>query len=185
MGILVVYETVEGQTRKIAQFAESAVRQAGLDVIAHNTADTTKPVSFADVEKVILAAPVHERRHPKVFEAFIAANLPELAARNTLMLSVSLKAAFPDSLEEAEDFLIEMKMRTGFTPDAEALVAGAVRGKSYDYYAAMIIQHVVMRNRDYELHNGEREFTDWDALGTKISEFLGSKSGSRPTAGQG
>lgn len=172
MSVLIIYETVEGQTGRIARFAEAEVRKAGLDAALLNTAEQAQPVSFAGVEKVILAAPVHERRHPKAFEDFIAANLPELAARNTLMLSVSLKVALPDGVEEAEDFLIEMKMRTKFTPDAEALVAGAVRSKSYDYYAAMIIKHVVLRGRDYELQDGEREFTDWAALGKKISEFL-------------
>jgi menaquinone-dependent protoporphyrinogen oxidase len=173
MSVLIIFETVEGQTGRIARFAKKEARRAGLDVALLDTADTSRSVSFDGVEKVILAAPVHERRHPKAFETFIAENLAELAARDTLMLSVSLKAAFPDSMEEAEDFLIEMKMRTGLAPDAEALVAGAVRSKSYDYYAAMIVKHVVMRERDYELENGEREFTDWDALGKTISAFLG------------
>jgi menaquinone-dependent protoporphyrinogen oxidase len=172
MSVLIIYETVEGQTGRIARFAEAEAHKAGQDVVLVNTADQKQPVSFAGVDKVILAAPVHERRHPKAFETFIADNMPELAQRDTLMLSVSLKAAFPDSMEEAEDFLLEMKMRTGLKPDAEALVAGAVRSKSYDYYAAMVIQHVVMRERDYKLEDGEREFTDWAALEKVISGFL-------------
>lgn len=171
MSVLIIFETVEGQTGRIARFAEAEARKAGLDAALFDTAGG-KPVSFAGVEKVILAAPVHERRHPKAFEDFIAANLPELAARKTLMLSVSLKVAFPEGVEEAEDFLTEMKMRTKFTPDAEALVAGAVRSKSYDYYAAMIVKHVVLRDKEDELTEGEREFTDWTALGKKISEFF-------------
>ena len=172
MSVLIIYETVEGQTGRIARFAEAEVRKSGQDAVLLDTSNQAQPVSFAGVDKVILAAPVHERRHPKAFEEFIADNLPELAGRNTLMLSVSLKIAFPDGVEEAEDFLTEMKMRTRFTPDDEALVAGAVRSKSYDYYAAMIIKHVVLRDREDELKEGEREFTDWAALKKKISEFL-------------
>lgn len=178
MSVLIIYETVEGQTGRIARFAEAQAQKAGQDVVLVNTADQKQPVSFGDVDKVILAAPVHERRHPKAFEAFIAGNLDALSARDTLMLSVSLKAAFPDSMEEAEDFLTEMKMRTGLKPDAEALIAGAVRSKSYDYYAAMIIRHVVMRGQEYELENGEREFTDWDALRAAISAFLAADASS-------
>lgn len=178
MSVLIVFETVEGQTRKIARFAESHVLKAGLNVTPFNTADQTTPVSFDGVEKVILAAPVHERRHPKAFEEFLAANLPALESRDTLMLSVSLKAAFPESMEEANDFLIEMKMRTGFTPDSEALVAGAVRTKSYDYFAAMIVQLVVLRGQDYDVEDGEREFTDWKALEAKLSEFLAAGASS-------
>lgn len=176
MTVLIVFETVEGQTRKIVRFAEAELRKAGFDVALCDTADRTQPVSFANVDKVILAAPVHERRHPKAFEAFIAAHLDQLKARHTLMLSVSLKAAFPDGLEEAQDFLIEMEMRTGFTPDAEALVAGAVRSKSYDYYSAMIVQHVVLRGQDYDVKDGGREFTDWSALKATISAFLATEA---------
>jgi menaquinone-dependent protoporphyrinogen oxidase len=172
MAVLIIFETVEGQTRKVARFVESAVRKAGLDAVPVNTAEPTGPVSFEGVDKVILAAPVHERRHPKAFEEFVTANLDRLKECDTLMLSVSLKAAFPETLEEAQDFLVEMEMRTGFTPDAEALVAGAVHTASYDYFSAMIVQYVVLRGQDFDLKDGEREFTDWAALQKTVSDFL-------------
>ena len=172
MRVLVVYDTVEGQTGKVVEFVQKLAREAGAEVFARRTSDAPLPVSFAGVDKVILAAPVHERRHPKAFEAFITENLPQLAARKTLMLSISLKAAFPDTQEDAEDFLVEMKMRTGLKPTAEALVAGAVRGKSYDYYSQMVVDQVLMSGRDIELENGEREFTDWDALRDTVTGFL-------------
>lgn len=172
MSVLVVFETVEGQTHKIAGFVRDQALNAGLSAVMFNTADETKAVSFDGIEKVILAAPVHERRHPRAFENFVATNLNELTARDTLLISISLKAAFPDGLEEAKDFLIEMEMRTGFTPDAEALVAGAVRTKSYDYFTTMIVQHVVLKGQDYNLEGGEREFTDWEALATTVTVFL-------------
>ena len=175
MAVLIVFDTVEGQTRKIARFVDGKLREAGLESKLYNTADAPPPVSFDGVDRVILAAPVHERRHPKAFEAFIADNRDQLKARRTLMLSVSLKAAFPESLEEAQDFLTEMEMRTDFTPDAEALVAGAVRTLSYDYFASTIVQHVVLRGQDYDLKDGEREFTDWAALEATLQAFLADK----------
>lgn len=119
-----------------------------------------------------MAAPVHERRHPKAFEAFVSASLYELTARPTLLISVSLKAAFPEGLEEAQDYLTEMEMRTGFEPNMEALVAGAVRTSSYGYYESQIVQSVALAGRKVELTDGVREFTDWDALGRQISEIL-------------
>ncbi len=179
MTILIIFETVEGQTRKISRFVENESRKSGQDVVLVDTANKTTPVSFAGVDKVILAAPVHERRHPKKFETFIADNLYKLESRETMLISVSLKAAFPECLEEARDFLIEMEMRTGLTPDVEALVAGAVRPSSYDYFATHIMRHVVLRGRNYDLDEGEHEFTDWKALATKLSKFLtaGTSSG--------
>jgi menaquinone-dependent protoporphyrinogen oxidase len=172
MSVLIVFETVEGQTRKIADFIEAACRKVGRDVVVADVADLTTAVSFDGVDRVILAAPVHERRHPKNFEAFIAVHLDALDACATMMVSVSLKAAFPECREEALDFLIEMEFRTGLNPNVEALVAGAIRPSGYDYYAANIMKNVVLKGQDYSPAEGEREFTDWAALDATLTAFL-------------
>ena len=178
MTVLILFESVEGQTRKIARFAEKEIRKAGQDVVLVDAADRTAPVSFEGVDKVILAASVHERRHPKAFEVFLAASRNELEALRTLLISVSLSAAFPDGLEDAQDYLTELKMRTRFTPDFEALVAGAVRTSRYDYFATQVVRHVVLRGRDYDPGDGEHEFTDWNALAKTLSAFLATDASS-------
>jgi len=172
MAVLIIFATIEGHTGKVARFAEDEVRKAGQEAVLVDAADQTATVSFEGIDKVILAAPVHERRHPKEFEMLLAAERRELEARKTLLISVSLSAAFPEGLEEAGEYVVEMKMRTGFTPDAEALVAGAVSSSRYDYFASQVVRHIVLRGRDYDPAAGEREFTDWDALRTEISKLL-------------
>jgi menaquinone-dependent protoporphyrinogen oxidase len=172
MEILVIFETIEGQTRKIVEFVEDRIRRAGHGVRRFDTADRLGTLSFDGIDKVVLAAPVHERRHPKAFEVFVSASHEELKQRPTLMISVSLKAAFPESLEEAEDYLTEMKMRTGFKPDKEVLAAGAVRTSSYGYFESQIVQNVVLAGQRVDLVDGVREFTDWEALGAELDAFL-------------
>ncbi len=177
MTVLIVYGTVEGQTGKIARFVNDVVEAAGKDTQLVDTEDQTAPVSLDGVEHVILAAPVHERRHPKPFEVFIEAQREELSKRKTLVLSVSLKVAFPDGQEEAKDYLTEMLMRTHFEPTATALVAGAVRPGSYGYFETEIVRHVVFKDQDVDPSDGKREFTDWDALEERVSSFLKDESG--------
>lgn len=172
MKVLIAFETVEGQTRKVAEFVEKKIRAAGHDVQVFDTADRLGILSFDGIDRVVLAAPVHERRHPKGFEVFVSASHSELKARSTLLISVSLKAAFPEGLEEAQDYLTEMKMRTSFKPNMEILVAGAVRTGSYGYYESQVVQNVALAGHKVELIDGEREFTDWDTLGVEIAEFL-------------
>jgi len=172
MEILVIFETVEGQTRKIVQFVEQQVRVAGHEVRLFDTADRLGVLSFDGIDRVVLAAPVHERRHPKGFEVLVSASLDDLNVRQTLMISVSLKAAFPEGLEEAQDYLAEMKMRTSFSPKQEVLAAGAVRTSSYGYFESQIVQNVVLAGRSVELVDGFREFTDWAALSAEIASFL-------------
>ena len=172
MTVLILFATVEGQSGKIARFAEKEVRESGQEVVLVDADELTDRVPFEGADKVILAAPVHERRHPKNFEMLVAANRNELEVRKTLLLSISLNAAFPEGYEEAKDYITELKMRTKFTPRMEAIVAGAVRTTSYDYFATRILQHVVLRGKNFDPSEGDHEFTDWDALSATISEFL-------------
>jgi menaquinone-dependent protoporphyrinogen oxidase len=172
MEVLIIFETVEGQTRKISDFVEQRIRTAGHVVRLFNTEDRLGLVSFDGIDRVVLAAPVHERRHPKGFEVFVSTSRDELKARPTMLISVSLKAAFPEGLEEAQDYLTEMEMRTDFKPDKEILAAGAVRTGSYGYFENQVVQNVVLGDRNVDLVDGVREFTDWDTLGTEIDLFL-------------
>ena len=172
MKVLIIFETVEGQTRKIVGAIENQVRSAGHDVQLFDTNDRLAALSFDGIDKVVLAAPVHERRHPAGFEVLVGASRDALKARDTLLISVSLKAAFPEGREEAQDYLIEMKMRTGFEPDKEMLLAGAVRTASYGYFESQIVQNVALEGREIELVDGVCEFTDWGALREDVDKFL-------------
>ncbi len=139
MNVMVIFETVEGQTGKIVQHIAGGIEGLGHSVKKIDTANKRVQASFEGLDKVILAAPVHERRHPKTFEFFVATSRDALDEHDTLMISVSLKAAFEDGLEDAQDFLTEMKMRTGFSAMRQLLLAGAVRQGSYDYFASQIL----------------------------------------------
>ncbi|WP_071797020.1 flavodoxin domain-containing protein [Natronohydrobacter thiooxidans] len=172
MDIVILFETVEGQTGKIVGVVAEQARDLGHRVTLCDTAQKTVNGALNGADRVILAAPVHERRHPRSFEAALVAARAELAARPTLMLSVSLKAAFPDGLEEARDYLIEMEMRTGLRPTQEVLVAGAVRLNAYDYYERQIVRHVALAGHEVALGESGREFTDWSALEAQVAAFL-------------
>lgn len=172
MNVMIVFQSIEGQTAKIARAVGAQATEAGHGVRVVNLAGSDEPPPIDEADAVILAASVHERRHPEVFEIYITAHRKELEARKTLLLSVSLKAAFPEGEEEAGDYLTELKMRTLFEPSAEALVAGAVRSGAYDYFQSEVLRHVVLREHAYDPNEGPHEFTDWDALDRLVGDFL-------------
>jgi menaquinone-dependent protoporphyrinogen oxidase len=176
MTLLVIFESFEGQTRKIATFVAEQSRIARHTVRLFNAADEIAAISFDGIDKVILAAPVHERRHPAAFEGLVAANREALTTRPTLFLSVSLKAAFEQGMEEARDYVDEWEMRTGFKPEKAVLVAGAVRSDSYGRLESEIVQSVVVEGCRIALVDGVHEFTDWKDLEAKIRIFLGDSA---------
>ncbi len=171
MNVLVIYATIEGQTGKIARFVSEELEKLGHTAVLID-ANEPSEISFEQVDAVILAAPVHERRHPQNFEALLSAHAADLATKRVFFLSISLNAAFPEGMEEAGEYVTEMKMRTGLDPEREMLVGGAIRIDQYDYFAMQVLQHVVLRDKDYKPGEGRNEFTDWDALSSNLAEFL-------------
>lgn len=172
MSVLIAFGTIEGQTEKIARFVEEVVRRSGHRVVVFDTVDRGSNALFDGIETVILAASVHERRHPKSFEDFVSAHRTDLASRKVMLLSVSLNAAFEEFLDDAQDYADEVMMRTGLTPAETVLVAGAVRPESYDAYARRVLSRVVLRGRTFDPTKDAHEFTDWTALEASVSEFL-------------
>jgi menaquinone-dependent protoporphyrinogen oxidase len=170
MNILIGYSSQEGQTRKIAQFLGEVAKRLGHGAQLVNLDASGANLELGTFDRVILAGSVHERRHAPGFESFITQNADTLHRLKTLLLSVSLNAAFAEGLEDAQDYLDEMKLRTNFTPTAEALIAGAVRRESYDAYAEHVVRDVLLQGRD--TLEASREFTDWEALEATVSGFL-------------
>jgi menaquinone-dependent protoporphyrinogen oxidase len=175
MQTAIIFATVEGHTGKICRFVRMVLEQAN-HAPAVFDAESLRPVSLEGMDNVILIAPVHERRHPDHFEATLTALAEPLAKRPTLMLSVSLSAAFPEGREEAQDYLDEMKMRTGSSPTREALVAGAVKLDRYDYFAEQVVKLVVLRDKAYVPSQGSHEFTDWTKLRDTVESFVGQSA---------
>ena len=99
-------------------------------------------------------------------------SLAELQGRPTLFLSVSLSAAFPDGMFEAQSYVDEFLVSTGWKPTQSLLIAGALRYDEYDYFKAQIIEHVVLKCREVEGAKGDYEFTDWDTLCRAVESFV-------------
>lgn len=163
MSIMIIHASIEGQTARIARYVRDLLEEEGPQVQMVDTERDPSKASFSGVDQVVLAAPVHERRYPAGFEAFVAARLSDFEAPQTVMLAVSLAAAFPEKMDDARDFQMEFEMRTGFTPDEVHYVAGALRPSSYGYFENQILRHVVLQGAEID-PTTKREFTDWEAI---------------------
>ncbi len=163
MSILLIHASIEGQTAKVARYMRDLLEAEGPPVTMVDTEAAVPKIDFAAFDHIVLAAPVHERTYPDGFEAFAAGHKNDLATKPTLMLAVSLAAAFPEKLEDAWDFQQEFQMRTGFIPDEVQYVGGAVRPSSYGYFESQIMRYVVLHGVKVDAST-EREFTDWEAI---------------------
>jgi menaquinone-dependent protoporphyrinogen oxidase len=163
MKILIAYGTTEGQTQKIAMAIGARVQELGHDAHVFDTA-SLEDIDVASYDRIVVAGSVHHERHQESVEVFVIASLPELQKRPTLFLTVSLSAAFPEGVSDAQRYADIFLRNTGWKPTASLLVAGALRYDEYDYFKAQIIQHVVLKCREVEGAKGDYEFTNWERL---------------------
>ena len=175
MNILVVYGTTEGQTRKIGERVAARIRENGHQVELRNSAHWQNDFQIDSFDKVIIAGSVHEKRHQRSLEIFVMAGRDKLQSIPVLFLSVSLSAAFKGGLDEAQAYVDSFTEYTEWKPTRTLLVAGALRYEEYDYFMEQIVQHVVLEGRDVDQEKeGDREFTDWEALMTAVDDFVNS-----------
>jgi menaquinone-dependent protoporphyrinogen oxidase len=127
-----------------------------------------------EFDGIILAGSVHENEHQEVLGSFIVAHRAALATRRTLLLSVSLSAAFEGTLAEAEGYVQSFCESLNWHPDNYLLVAGAIKHAAYGYYQEMIIQFKVLPKRPIENPEEDHEFTDWASLEKAIVDFAGT-----------
>ena len=89
----------------------------------------------------------------------------------TLLISVSLCAAFAEGQSEARDYIKEMGLRTDFSPNGILLVGGAIKFSKYHEYEAQVIKLIGLHLRKRDDVDNDRVFTDWIKLESDIKKF--------------
>lgn len=171
MDILIAYATTEGQTGKIARFC--ADRLAAQEHEPHLLHVEHGGEDMPDCAAAILAASVHIGKYQTALESFALRHAPRLNARPTLLLAVSLAAAGEDA-DEWDDLarIAEgFQARTGWRAGQVAQVAGAFRFSQYDFFRRLAMRWIAHQKGQQVDPQGEREYTDWAALGALVDEF--------------
>lgn len=174
MKFVIAYATTEGQTKKIASFVSSKLADIGHQISLKDLSDYSGGFKLEGCDGVILAGSVHENQHQEVLGSFIVAHKSVIESKRTLLLSVSLSAAFEATIKEADGYVKSFCDNLDWHPDKYLLVAGAIRHAAYGYYQEMIIQHHVLPRRPVEISEEDHEFTDWESLEKAIVDFAGT-----------
>lgn len=172
MGVLVLYSTVEGHTRKIAEAVARQFENDGHEVALTATSDPgyCDPGTF---DAAILLAPIHMGNYPPDFVRYIQNWKASLNAVPNALITVSLAIASKneDEREEAMSFPAKLAEQTGWNPLERHHAAGALKYLEYDFFKRWIMRRIaaaeggpVDTSKDYEL-------TDWAALSAFITGF--------------
>lgn len=173
MTVLVLYATVEGHTRKIAEHAADKLEKSGQAVVL---ADVREP-GFAipgRFDGVLICAPIHIGRYPSSVAQFLIDWKAALVEVPTALVSVSL-GIHSDSAEdraEAESYPAKLERKTGFHIAKVHHAAGALKYLEYDFFKRMLMRQIASKESGPVDTSRDHEFTDWAALDAFVQTFI-------------
>lgn len=172
MNIAIIYASIEGHTSRIAQFVQETVTKEGHSSTLVDAGRKAPSYSFDGIDKIIMAAPVHRKRHPVKFENFLRTNREGLTEYQTLLFSISLCAAFYEGIGEAYSYVNELSKRSKFSPSKVVLLAGALQFDKYHDYESQVVRFIGLELKRYESIKSDREFTNWQTIEKNVCKFL-------------
>jgi len=172
LNVLIVYGTTEGQTRKIAEWTASHVRQRGHDAELRDSASVESGAALERFDAFIVVASVHQDYHQETVRDFVTAHRQILDAKPSAFISVSLSAVLEGAQPEAQRYAETFLSATGWRPAKTLLLGGALRYTDYDYFQEQIVRFIVTKGGAPGRGREDREFTDWNELAAFIDGFL-------------
>ena len=173
MRILILYATVEGHTRKIAETLTSEFEAHYMDVILTNVSDPgyCDPGTF---DAAVLCAPIHIHRYPSEFVKYIQSWKSSLQEVPTALVTVSLAIASDkvDERQEAEEYPQILVSKTGWLPDHYHHAAGALKFLEYDFFKRWMMRRISDAEGGPVDTSKDHELTDWSALKAFAEEFV-------------
>ena len=172
MNVLIVYGTTEGQTRKIAAWTATHIRERGHQVELRDSAALASDLKLGTCHAFIVAASVHHERHQDAITNFVFAHHELLNTKPSAFISVSLSAVLEDERTEAQKYVDRFVSMTGWQPRMTLLLGGALRFTEYDYFQEQVVKFIVMKRSGAPSPERDHEFTDWNALADFVNRFL-------------
>lgn len=175
--IALIYSTVDGQTRQIADHMATHLREMGHPVELFNLQDLPADLDYQSYDGVIFGAPIRQGSFPRSLSRLVKGLERELQQVPTAFYSVSLFEAAQDEevREEVQEIFNRFMAKTGLHPLIYASFAGALPFSRYGFMQRMLMQ-AMARRLTGELQidtNTDYEFTDWVAVDEFVEQFLG------------
>lgn len=173
MRFLLIYSTIEGQTRKITNHIAERLSAGGHDITLMDATDVKSAPSAEAFDAVFAAAPLHIGSFPMPFRQFVRNNATTLMSRPGAFVTVSLSAASedPHEVEEVGAIAEKFSKETGWWPVSTHHAAGALKYTEYDFFRRWMLKRISQKEGGPTDTSRDHEFTDWAALDAFVDGF--------------
>lgn len=172
MKILIIYGTVEGQSRKIARFMEDVLQNVGHQVVIADA--TEEPPSPEGYDLVVVGSSIHMHKYNNAVRDYIMEHVESLNEIPSAFYSVCMAVAsdIPEEHEEAADIAKSFLKQTGWNPLTVWQIAGALRYTKYDYFKRLIMRMIAKKQGGATDTSQDYEYTDWEEVNELITDFV-------------
>jgi menaquinone-dependent protoporphyrinogen oxidase len=163
----VFYATSEGQTRRVAEYVATKLREQGLSSKAIDiTSPEARSLNWGCVSAAIVGASVHAGTHQRSAAAFIREFLDELNTRPSLFISVSLSISSKHQSEvnAARAIAQAFPMGLGWRPQRVVCVAGRLAYTQYGFLKRFIMRRIAAKQGGPTDTSRDYEMTDWETV---------------------
>lgn len=168
--IAIIFSTTEGQTEKIANHIAEFLRDEGEDVAVMHAGEVPLDYTLDNSDAIIIGASIHMGQHQSSVVDYVTDHVDALADKPDAFFSVSLSGK--NRQEEAERYIEDFALKTGWKPDLTASFAGALRFRDYNFIKRGLMKSIAEKGGLDTDTSKNFEYTDWEEVEDFAREFL-------------
>ncbi|WP_282167382.1 menaquinone-dependent protoporphyrinogen IX dehydrogenase [Shewanella japonica] len=176
---LIIYSTVDGQTRAICEAIKAVVVNAGEQVELVSLAQAnalSQAGRLADFDKILIGASIRYGKHrPQLFE-FITHYQTELERAKSGFFTVNVVARKPEkNTPDTNPYMQKFLTLTKWQPKLLGVFAGKIDYPKYRTIDRVMIRFIMWMTKGPTDTSGTYEFTDWNKVDEFAKGFLALK----------
>jgi menaquinone-dependent protoporphyrinogen oxidase len=169
--LLLVYHSVDGHTRDVAERIAARLRAGGAEVALATAEEAPAP---ENVDAVVLGDPIHAGQHSHQFVDYLTRHGGTLAALPTALFQVCLTSADPDpeQVATAAGYLEDLQTSTGLRPALAVSFAGALPYTRYGRMKRALMKRIASKGGFSTDVTRDHVMTDWDEVDRFADDVL-------------
>jgi menaquinone-dependent protoporphyrinogen oxidase len=173
-GILILYSTVDGHTRKICERLQQVLEGAGHRVELASIADQPN-LDLSPFDKIVIGASIRYGKHRPQVAGFMNTRRRELEGRPNAFFSVNVVARKPGKETPATNPYVRKFLRQiSWRPREMAVFVGKINYPMYGFWDRAIIWFIMWLTGGPTERDAVVDFTDWskvEAFGHRVGEM--------------
>lgn len=171
--ILVLFATLEGQTRKISDAIADQLRSDGLQVVERDVTQLPDDLPLDGFDGVVLGGSIHVGKVQRSLRRWVRHHHAQLDAMPNAFFMVCLTAASkrPEAADEVEQMMQAFVKDTGWTPARAAAFGGALKYSQYGFIKKMVMVAIAKAEGGDTDTSHDYEYTRWDSVAAFTEDF--------------